>query len=100
MVEDDSHQYGENLFGVCCLLPEDSSYFNLSDAVRSWYDELSDYNFDNPGYSLGTGHFTQVVLLSKGGCPLAKQWFTRNCRIRNYLIMITDLREVCSLHLA
>ena len=47
MVEDVSHQYGENLFGICCLLPEDSSYFNVSDAVTSWDDELSDYAFNN-----------------------------------------------------
>jgi uncharacterized protein YkwD len=26
-----------------------------------WYDEIADYNFDNPGYSGETGHFTQVV---------------------------------------
>ena len=69
MVEDVSHQYGENLFGICCLLPEESSYFNVSEAVISWYDELSDYSFNSPGYSLGTGHFTQVATLSKARCP-------------------------------
>ena len=73
MVEDVSHQYGENLFGICCLLPEDSSYFNVSDAVTSWYDEMSHYTFNDPhpGYSLGTGHFTQVTTPRKAGCPLA-----------------------------
>jgi len=31
-------------------------------AVQSWYDEISDYNFNNPGQSSGVvGHFTQVV---------------------------------------
>ena len=76
MVEDVSHQYGENLFGICCLLPEESSYFNVSDAVRSWYSELSDYKFDNPGYSVGTGHFTQVTIFTYAECPLAKHSVT------------------------
>ena len=80
MVEDVSHQYGENLFGICCLLPEESSYFNVSDAVISWYSELSGYNFNNPGYSLDTGHFTQVTALSKAECPLAKQQYTCVCQ--------------------
>lgn len=32
-----------------------------ADAVNSWYAEISMYNFDSPGFSSGTGHFTQVV---------------------------------------
>ena len=36
---------------------------NYTKATISWYNELFDpgYNFDNPGFSKGTGHFTQVV---------------------------------------
>ena len=30
-------------------------------AVSSWYSEGADYNFTYPGYSLTTGHFTQVA---------------------------------------
>ena len=30
-------------------------------AVDLWYEEIADYDFDNPGWKSGTGHFTQVV---------------------------------------
>ncbi|XP_029961495.1 Golgi-associated plant pathogenesis-related protein 1 [Salarias fasciatus] len=31
------------------------------EAVDSWYAEIKDYNFKNPGFQGNTGHFTQVV---------------------------------------
>ncbi|CAF1036049.1 unnamed protein product [Didymodactylos carnosus] len=34
---------------------------NGADAVTSWYNENQLYNYDNPGFSMSTGHFTQVV---------------------------------------
>ena len=55
MVEAINTGYGENLFGTCCL-----GYLNVSDAVFSWYSEVSQYNFTYPDYSLSTGHFSQV----------------------------------------
>lgn len=26
-----------------------------------WYNEVSSYNYNSPGFSMATGHFTQVV---------------------------------------
>jgi len=30
-------------------------------ATEMWYDEVDKYRFNNPGFSTGTGHFTQIV---------------------------------------
>ena len=32
-----------------------------ADMTTSWYNEIKDYNFNNPGFTNNTGHFTQVV---------------------------------------
>ena len=46
---------GENLFACCGL--------KISGKMMTdeWYNEVSQYNFNNPGFVSGTGHFTQVV---------------------------------------
>ena len=31
------------------------------DIADLWYKEISDYNFDQPGFNNNTGHFTQMV---------------------------------------
>ncbi len=47
---------GENLF------MQKGRKMNGNLAVQNWYDEISDYNFNNPRLSSGVvGHFTQVV---------------------------------------
>ena len=30
-------------------------------AIDMWYDEVQDYDFDNPGFTSDTGHFAQLV---------------------------------------
>jgi len=51
----DRNGNGENLWYGCGYDP--------AQATQDWYDEITDpgYDFNNPGYQSGTGHFTQVV---------------------------------------
>ena len=46
---------GENLFA--CYGMKISGKMMTDD----WYNEVKQYNFNNPGYISGTGHFTQIV---------------------------------------
>lgn len=59
-----NNKYGENLAAgtIGALDPETT--------VGMWYDEIKLYKFPNGGFSLKTGHFTQVVWKSttKVGC--------------------------------
>ncbi|KAL1917800.1 uncharacterized protein VTP21DRAFT_3634 [Calcarisporiella thermophila] len=55
---------------------------SMGAAINSWYNEVSQYRFDRPGFSAATGHFTQIVW--KGtrqvGCAEA------NCRGRKMYV--------------
>ena len=49
---------GENLYA--CWGSYQMSV-NGNDATDDWYSEVSLYDFNNPGYKSGVGHFTQLV---------------------------------------
>lgn len=55
-------EYGENL----------ALGYGTTGAVDGWYDEISSYDYSNPGFSEATGHFTQVVWASTSqvGCGI------------------------------
>ncbi|KAG0321794.1 hypothetical protein BGZ97_010356 [Linnemannia gamsii] len=57
-------KYGENLA---------AGYKDFPAAVQAWYDEVKDYDFNNPGFSGKTGHFTQVVWKSSKTLGCAKR---------------------------
>lgn len=33
-------------------------------AANMWYEEISDYDYDRPGFNSNTGHFTQMIWAS------------------------------------
>ncbi len=65
---------GENLYVSYTLEPSVDPTTLAKDAVDSWYNEVSSYNYDNPGFYPETGHFTQVVWRSSTqlGCGAAR----------------------------
>lgn len=54
-----SDKFGENIFMSGNILLSDSDA--VKEATKEWYSEVSTYNYNNPGISMATGHFTQVV---------------------------------------
>ena len=61
-----SGNYGENLAMGAPL--------SAKTAARMWYNEVSKYDYKNPGFSARTGHFTQVIWKSttQFGCGKAE----------------------------
>ncbi|CAL8143320.1 unnamed protein product [Orchesella dallaii] len=53
----DNRKYGENL-ATSFMKSKEAA---VRDAIKRWYDEIKDYKWGNPGFSLKTGHFTAVV---------------------------------------
>lgn len=64
---------GENLYYTFSQFPLDPEDL-AARAVGAWYEEVEDYDYNNPGFSVDTGHFTQVVWKSTTqlGCGVAQ----------------------------
>lgn len=52
---------GENLYAYYTTGTSIKADVLAKSAVDSWYNEVSKYNYSSPGFSMATGHFTQVV---------------------------------------
>ncbi|XP_001633779.2 uncharacterized protein LOC5513576 isoform X2 [Nematostella vectensis] len=59
LVHSKDNEFGENLWFMCSSSKEQTP----EKAVTDWYNEICKpgYDFNKPGFSSGTGHFTQVV---------------------------------------
>lgn len=64
---------GENMYYTFSQYPLDPADL-ANRAVGAWYEEVVDYDYGNPGFSVDTGHFTQVVWKSTTqlGCGVAQ----------------------------
>ncbi|KAG0237577.1 hypothetical protein BGW41_008377 [Actinomortierella wolfii] len=69
--------FGENLA---------AGYQSFSKAIKAWYDEEKKYNYNNPGFSGATGHFTQVVWKATKSVGCAKKF----CPGSNWTIYICN----------
>ncbi|KND90806.1 Cell wall protein PRY3 [Tolypocladium ophioglossoides CBS 100239] len=57
--------YGENIaYG----------YATPTASVKAWGDERDQYNFNNPGFSPATGHFTQLVWKATTDVGCGRRW--------------------------
>lgn len=54
------HSNGQGKYGENLAAGTGGSY-GFSSGLKSWMDEASKYDYNHPGFSQGTGHFTQVV---------------------------------------
>ncbi len=52
---------GENIYASYTTVSSVDAANLGNQAVKSWYDEVSAYDYANPSFSENTGHFTQVV---------------------------------------
>ena len=78
---DENGGCGENL----AMSSDMDAMEHNGEATRMWYDESINpgYDYNNPGFSHGTGHFTQVVWKGSTvlGCGYYQGWVT--CRYCN-----------------
>ncbi len=71
---------GENLYVSYTTATSIATDTLANSAVNSWYGEVAQYSYANPGFTASTGHFTQVVWKSSTqlGCGTAQGTKTLN----------------------
>ncbi|KAG0348559.1 hypothetical protein BG004_004804 [Podila humilis] len=72
-----SGPYGENLA---------AGYKDFKAAITGWYSEEKKYDYKRPGFSMNTGHFTQVVWRDTKSVGCAKRF----CPKSNWTIYICN----------
>ena len=61
---------GENIFTCTSILKEKCYTESSTKPVDDWYKEINKYNYNDPGFTLDTAHFTQIIWkdTTKMGC--------------------------------
>jgi len=72
--------YGENLYEQLTSQALTVSLCSQigNQSVASWYSEIANYNFSNPGFASNTGHYTQVVWKSSTMLGMGLGWSIQN----------------------
>ena len=72
VLQHSNNKYKGNYMGENLYMTTGSSVTG-NDAVDLWYDEVKKYNFKKQGFSMETGHFTQLVWKNSKslGCGVA-----------------------------
>lgn len=81
---------GENLYVSYTTANSIAAGTLGNQAVTSWYNEVSAYNYASPGFSMQTGHFTQIVWRNSTqlGCGAARGTKTLNGRAYNAFYVV------------
>ncbi|CAL8116373.1 unnamed protein product [Orchesella dallaii] len=74
--------YGENLAYTSIKSKEEA----VVDAVRRWYNEIQKYNYNRPGFSMATGHFTALVWKSTTHVGIGVAWNAR----KNWWVVVAN----------
>ncbi|UJR17634.1 hypothetical protein I4U23_004530 [Adineta vaga] len=71
---------GENLWAASASGVIDS--VTGTTPTDSWYSEISMYNYNSPGFSASTGHFTQVIWQSSTQLGIGIAWSSDNKSVK------------------
>ena len=71
-----NNKYGENLAWFGGYKNDIINLIKLS--IDAWYNEIKYYDFNNPGFSSKTGHFSQLVWSSTTSCGVGYSYNTSN----------------------
>jgi len=59
LVHSTGRDYGENLYMSTDMSKSKADH--VREACKAWYNEVKLYNYNSPGFSMQTGHFTAMV---------------------------------------
>ena len=61
---------GENIFTCTSVIKPDCYDVSSTKPVDEWYNEINNYNYEQPGFTIDSSHFSQLVWkeTSKMGC--------------------------------